>query len=151
MDGCWKPQIDASVKGKSEDAKELYFKDLDLILCRCDDCLRLYELQGLDFMLRTEVSSNLSMLEVDEIDDSIVLDDRFNIEKLGIKALENLPRGKAIDVMGQFEEFMKSITSNLHERIDKEGRNTVTEEDIRMVVEKTKNSLKKRSRTEYEN
>ena len=108
--------------------KELHVNpSVETQICRCGHCMDQYASQGLSFLLRRKIeedkSTNTKVLD-GAVDETMELDANFDLEKMGIKALEKMPRSVALEVSSKFRDFLNAVKSEISTKVS-EGCNTL--------------------------
>jgi hypothetical protein len=152
---CSKP-VDGHVNKNEEFFLEL--ENLVQRMCKCENCLRVYSEQRLDFLLHLEdieargSNAELVGMELEHDEETGVVEEPFDVEKIALHALSSMPRQSALDVAAGLQAFLTQVASGIRERasnkcVDDDEPVVITEDDVAVVLEKVNQNLdKKRKR-----
>ncbi|KAJ3378209.1 hypothetical protein HDU84_007831 [Entophlyctis sp. JEL0112] len=110
------------------------FDDWKTDLCRCSACMSHYEAAGLIHLVEKSESDDAEEPEADA-------DAGKSLFEMGMKALDKLPRMKALDGVYAYER-MAAFSKEYLRRFAEEGR-VVTKEDIEEMFEELKRATEK--------
>ena len=150
---CSKPCIEkreieqSLIEGKHEIYLDL--EDFCLKACRCANCEKAYQMQNVDFLFHLEEikadGSNTDIVNfgLNDVNTSEEIEDAFDIDKIALKALGELPRDRALAIASSFQQFTNQIISGIKEKVSKktEGNHdensavVFTAEDMESVLE----------------
>ncbi|KAJ3200356.1 hypothetical protein HDU82_008982 [Entophlyctis luteolus] len=138
LESCKLPRPIASFESEpsstAKSANLFCFDDWKTDLCRCSACMSHYEAAGLLHLVEKSESDDAEEPEADA-------DAGKSLFEMGMKALDKLPRMKALDGVYAYER-MAAFSKEYLRRFAEEGR-VVTKEDIEEMFEELKRATEK--------
>jgi hypothetical protein len=150
---CSKPCIEKREIEQSliEGRHEIYLdlEDFCAKACRCSSCEKAYQLQNVEFLFHLEeIKANGSNTDIvnfgmNDVNTNEEIEDAFDIDKIALKALGELPRDRALAIATSFQQFTNQLISGIKEKVLKKTEGTqdensavvFTAEDMESVLE----------------